>query len=522
MGYLSNFDEDLFISYAHNDDDVYAQESLGWVTRLHQDLEQRVRSYIGSNINVWRDNEIRNNDVFANKIFKRLVKTATFLSILSPSFIRSEWCARECDAFAGHAQKDIGILIDEERSRIFKVEKMPVQRSSLPPTMQGTKTYRFYEPNPADPTRLRELRPLLGDVYYRRYFEQMDELAKDIAALLFDMAKAQSLEGIDSHANRISVYVAETTSDLDDKLGELRRDLTDRGYRVLPVGDLPYRSKAYKDAVRDCLKQASLSIHLIGAEYGFVPEGETKSNVCIQHDLAMERGMDPSFFRLVWSPSESFSADLRQQDFVNQLYGETALHRGSDLLTGHIEELKTIIHEKLGGFRTLQQHEPRHQNAVARQQSTHSVRSPDEPVRIYVVCDPDDRKSTALSELRRYLLSQGYEPMFPKNGEKEENGEKEGGDLQVHIDNLSLCDACLIYYGEGQPEWFEQKLRDLRKYLRGRQPPVVAKAIYIAPPSTTHKSELETLEALVLRCEEKFSPHKIEPFLQKIRAACRE
>jgi hypothetical protein len=32
MGYLSNFDEDVFISYAHNDDDIYPQESLGWVT----------------------------------------------------------------------------------------------------------------------------------------------------------------------------------------------------------------------------------------------------------------------------------------------------------------------------------------------------------------------------------------------------------------------------------------------------------------------------------------------------------
>lgn len=63
MGYLSNFDEDVFISYAHNDDDIYAQESLGWVTRLHQDLEQRVRTYLGSESQFWRDIEVRNNDV---------------------------------------------------------------------------------------------------------------------------------------------------------------------------------------------------------------------------------------------------------------------------------------------------------------------------------------------------------------------------------------------------------------------------------------------------------------------------
>jgi hypothetical protein len=57
--------------------------------------------------------------------------------------------------------------------------------------MQGTKTYRFYEPDPTHPNRMRELRPFLGGEYSRRYFEQMDELAKDIAELLTEMARWQ-------------------------------------------------------------------------------------------------------------------------------------------------------------------------------------------------------------------------------------------------------------------------------------------------------------------------------------------
>ena len=141
----------------------------------------------------------------------------------------------------------MGVIIEDERSRIFKVEKMPVQRNALPPVMQGTKIYRFYEPTPSDPNRLRELRPFLGDEYSRRYFEQMDELAKDIAALLAGMAKWQPTGHVQK-PDRSSVYVAETTSDLDDRVGELRRDLKDRGYLVVPVGDLPYRARAYKDA----------------------------------------------------------------------------------------------------------------------------------------------------------------------------------------------------------------------------------------------------------------------------------
>jgi len=515
VGYLSNFDEDVFISYAHNDDDVYAQESLGWVTRLHQDLEQRVRNYLGSETQFWRDSEIRNNDDFTNKILRRLIKTATFLPVLSPSFLCSEWCGREVDAFAGHAANNMGILIDDERSRIFKVEKMPVDRGALPTTMQGTKTYRFYEPNPAHPNRMRELRPFLGDEYSRRYFEQMDELAKDIAALLAEMALSQRSGATRSQADRTTVYVAETTSDLDDKVGELRRDLKDRGYLVLPAGDLPYRARVYKDTVRDCLRQAVLSVHLVGADYGFVPEGETKSNVWLQHDLAMERGADPNFFRVIWSPGEISSSDRRQQDFITQLYEYADVQRGSDLLTGSIENLKTTIHDKLTEIHKRQHFAPLRQAAVATEPVAPdpTARTQDEPFRVYIMCDPADRKSPVLVDIRKYLLSQNCEPIFPSEDRSESL------DLHIHAENLGLCDACLIYYGEGSPAWFEQKLRDLRKYLRGRRPPVAAKAIYLAPPSTASKDEVETLEAIVLRGGETFSPDAIESFMQKIRAA---
>jgi hypothetical protein len=510
VGFLSNFDEDVFISYAHNDDDVYGPERSGWVTRLHQDLERRVRNYLGADTRFWRDCEIRNNDDFTNKILKRLTRTATFLSVLSPSFLQRDWCKRELDVFAGSAGGQIGVLIDNEKSRIFKAEKMPVERNALPAVMQGTKTYRFYEPDPANPQCPHELRPEFGTEFFRRYFEQMDELAKDIATLLKEMARLGT-HAQEAQPDRVTVYVAETTSDLDDKAAELRRDLKDRGYLVLPAGDLPYRAGAYKDNVRECLKQAVLSIHLVGAEYGFVPEGETKSNVWLQHDLAMERSGDANFLRLIWMPGEVVSPDKRQQEFLTYLHEDAGVQQGADLLNGNIEDFKTVIHEDLARRRNRQE-TPQPSAAVAAG-TTVSVRAPDDPLRVYIICDRADRKTPSLVALRKWLLTQGCEPVLPSEGEEESTA------VQIHVENLGMCDACLIYYGEGSSGWFEAKLRDLRKYLRGRQPAVAAKAIYIAPPFSDDKDEVATLEAVVLNGTETFSPDAIEPFMQKIRAA---
>lgn len=509
MGFLPDFDADVFISYAHFDDDLFPPEQWGWVTRLHQDLEQRVRSYLGADVSVWRDCDIRNNEDFTKKILNRLMRTATFLSVLSPSFLQREWCKRELDSFTGHAEGHIGILVDDERSRIFKVEKMPVQRSELPQTMQGTKTYRFfYQPDPAQPERTKELRPVLGGEYLRRYFEEMDELAKDIAVLLKDLAQAKPAGVPQPTADKPVVYVAETTSDLDDKLGEIRRDLKDRGFAVLPDGDLPYRAEAYKQKVRELLKQAVMSVHLVGAGYGFVPEGETKSNVWLQYELAAERGADPNFFRLIWTPRGISATDPRQTDFINHLNDEAGAQRGTDLLNGNIEELKTVIRDRIDEIRKRQE-----KPAPAAPTETASKRASGEPLLIYIMCDAADRKSPSLAALRKYLLSQGCEPILPTQSDNESDT------LQAHVENLNQCDGCVIFYGQGSPAWFDAKLRDLRKYLRGRQPPVAAKAIYLAEPQTEQKGEVETLEAAVLRESGEFSPDVIAPFVQALHTA---
>jgi hypothetical protein len=512
MGYLSNFDEDVFISYAHNDDDVFPPEQWGWVTRLHQDLEQRVRSYLGADVRLWRDCEIRNNEDFTKKILNRLIRTATFLSVLSPSFLQRDWCRCELETFTGHAEAQMGLLIGEERSRIFKIEKIPVERSALPPTMQATKTYRFfYQPDPAQPNRSKELRPQLGGEYLRRYFEEMDELAKDIAALLKSMAQSSAAGAVSAKPNRQIVYVAETTSDLDDKLGELRRDLKDRGYVVIPDRDLPFRADAYKQSVRELLRQAVLSVHLVGAGYGFVPEGETKSNVWLQYELAKEGGTDPNFFRLIWTPKGVSVSDQRQRDFIDRLNDEAGALRGTDLLNGKIEELKTVIHDRLAGIRKAQD-SPRPQAASPAYTGAEPRRVAGEPPLVYIMCDAADRKSPALANLRKYLLSEGCEPVLSSQSDSESES------LQIHAENLGLCDACLIFYGQAPVAWFEAKLRDLRKHLRGRRPPVAAKAIYIAEPPTEHKTDVETLEAMVLREGGTFSSEIIVPFMRALRA----
>jgi hypothetical protein len=56
----------------------------------------------------------------------------------------------------------------------------------------------------------------------------------------------------------------------------IRRELQQHGHQVLPYQPLPLNAPALEKAVRGCLPQAKLSIHLIGPHYGIIPEDEAQ------------------------------------------------------------------------------------------------------------------------------------------------------------------------------------------------------------------------------------------------------
>jgi TIR domain-containing protein len=523
MGYLQTFDsrfeEDVFISYAHHDDDAFGREPRGWVSQLHMDLKNRVTAYLGvpkgSEPSLWRDSEIRTNEDFDEKIRGRLGKTATFLSVISPSFLGRDWCLKELAAFEDFAKETLGLLIQEGKWRIFKVEKLQVDRRNWPQTLQqGTRSYKFYGPDPEDGDAVHEFRPLLGEANYQRYFREMDELARDIATVLQEMMhKCRGTTAI--AAPGIAVYLAETTSDIEDDREEIRRELEDRGYVVLPSGDLPYRAKDFKEQVRNYLKRSVLSVHLVGTQHGLTFEGEEKSRDWLQNDLAMERAEDPDFRRLVWVLPGAKPTDPRQRQFIEYLTEDPAAQRGADIFTTNLADLKTNIQNRL---REIQRRAEGPRPAVAATRSTGAAapRPTDAPpVRIYIICDQEDLGSPGLDAMRKFLFQKGYEPILPSGNEDE------GEALEEHTENLALCDACIIYWGAGSKQWFLAKLRDFRKFLSRRNESILARAFYITAPKTPDKDALETHEADVLRASESFDPEILTDLLGKLNRAAK-
>jgi hypothetical protein len=61
--YLSNYQQDIFVSYAHVDNQPFAGADKGWVTTLIKDLKNLLARKLGrlDAYSLWLDDELRGN-----------------------------------------------------------------------------------------------------------------------------------------------------------------------------------------------------------------------------------------------------------------------------------------------------------------------------------------------------------------------------------------------------------------------------------------------------------------------------
>ena len=63
-----NFEQNLFISYAHIDDAPLNAGEKGWITRFHATLNAMLSMRLGRDAKIWRDEKLQGNDVFSDEI----------------------------------------------------------------------------------------------------------------------------------------------------------------------------------------------------------------------------------------------------------------------------------------------------------------------------------------------------------------------------------------------------------------------------------------------------------------------
>ncbi len=491
-----SFDCDAFISYSHIDNVGLIDGSKGWITNLHRALEIRVGQLLGEKPEIWRDPKLAGNDVFENTLVEQLKRVAVLITVVSPRYVKSEWTRRELIEFWKAAEAQGGVTF-HDKARIFKVMKTPIPREMDPPELQPLLGYEFFQVDPQS-GRVRELDEVFGTDAQREFWMKLDDLAHDIAALL-EILQGESqaaMPGVQV-AKREAVFLAETTADLKEQREALRRDLQQHGYTVLPARGLPLVVSEMETSIEEDLAQCKMSIHLVGKSYGFVPEGSSVSLMEIQNDLAIERGKQGEFIRLLWIPAGQKVEDERQAKVMNQFRFDPRMQVGADVLETFFEDLRTVVHDRLKDSSVLQQ-----KRCVETAAGS--------PGQIYLIYD--QRDSAIVSRYADALFDKGFEILHP-------TFEGDEADVrQCHEENLRVCNGVLIFFGSTNEGWVRRKLREVQKSVGyGRTDPLPVVTISCIGTKTAEKERFRTHEAPVILQMDDFSADILLPFISCLK-----
>ena len=142
---------DIFISYAHIDNEALTEEDKGWISQFHKVLDTRVAQLTGEKPRIWRDLKLGGNDMFDKAIVHQFNCARVMISIMSPRYLKSEWCMKELKQFYENASSTSGVSF-ENKSRILKVVKTPFETNDVPNEIRGVFAsllgFEFFEVDP--------------------------------------------------------------------------------------------------------------------------------------------------------------------------------------------------------------------------------------------------------------------------------------------------------------------------------------------------------------------------------------
>jgi hypothetical protein len=97
---------DVFVSYAHSDDECPQGAEFGWVTTFKEELRKVLRRRIGGQgADIWMDHLLTSNERVTDTLMQRVRESRTIVLFMSRVYLQSQWCQAEINSFLGRVDE---------------------------------------------------------------------------------------------------------------------------------------------------------------------------------------------------------------------------------------------------------------------------------------------------------------------------------------------------------------------------------------------------------------------------------
>lgn len=449
--FAPGYKHDVFVSYAHVDDVQPVGVAHGWVTTFVMELRNRLAKQLGrmDNHSVWMDYRLQGNDVINPTILEKARNSATLLLILSEGYVSSEWCNRERAAFLNRVE-----TLRSEGRRIFVIEKQRLDPSRWPRELQNLRGYPFWEWN-ALKTHARTLGDPAPRLDEHSYYLRLEHLSFELAVVLRQLQQQHT-------DDRVKVFLAEVTDDLEEKRQDVKRYLDQHGLEVLPHNYYPNNSKEFRRAQENDLTGCKLFVQLLNSTVGKCPEGAENGFPELQYRIATEISRETKLSIVQWrSPDLDLDAESQISDV------QRALLEAETVMAVPIEEFKAeVVKRAVAAPEHEDGDDPKVDNGSESEKELFVfINHSDEDVELAKWCR---------EVIKRRRKTWGYVLPFKDGSPRKLRKQLE--------DNLLTSDVILWLYGYVPRAWVQEQLQNFRKLAWRRKRRPLGLALCRCPP----------------------------------------
>jgi len=472
--YIPNYQYDIFVSYAHVDNQPFAGAEKGWVTTLIKDLKNFLGKKLGRSdaYSLWLDNELRGNSAVTPHTVEQLENTAILVLILSPGYLASDWCNLELEIFLAK--------IGDNNGRVFVVEHDVV--TERPPQLNDLRGYQFWIRDDAGKSRILAV-PKPNPETEPEYYQLLDDLARELTDKLKALKaefpsqvsvaevfppKQGELEAITPVTTTMTtVFLAEVTDDLTLRREEVKRFLELQGLQVLPKQLYYFPGQAELEQAIDAdLRQTVLFVQLLGALQPQRPAG--MSTPLVQYNRVQN-------FEVPILQWRARDLDLKTLTNPEQ---HTLLTASTVMATGLVEFQQAIM-----------------QSLQRLAEQAHSAPQPATDGEL-VFINAASQDMQLAHQVEGMLSQQGLECCLPLETSHPLSAAKLREDLE---NNLQYCDAVLLLYDINTDEvWVRSQLLQCKRARGKRDQPF--KVIVVCKHPQTPPVNINLVDLRIFEC----------------------
>jgi hypothetical protein len=174
MAFLATLEHDVFISYAHVDNQPEREKEAGWVDCFERQLAIKLVKRFGEPVDVWRDKKLSRVQLFDRAIERAARGSAVMVALLTSRYLKSDYCRQEMAWFCQTLEHENADVVDGDYRRLFPVLLYNIPHGEWPKPCEGMLAFPFHdggeneygEPlHPDSGAFQKQLRILAEDIY---------------------------------------------------------------------------------------------------------------------------------------------------------------------------------------------------------------------------------------------------------------------------------------------------------------------------------------------------------------------